>query len=101
MVSSLLCLRTHWRQDIDHSRLVLTAEAQEYVGKGSPEAQLFNAITPSGVPMGELKAEPLLAKTLVASLCRSLPYEANRLKRVVASSRPSCTYRLPLERLVT
>lgn len=46
----------HWHlQDIDHSRIVLTAEAQGYLGKGSPEAQVFAAVPPEGISLAEIK----------------------------------------------
>eukprot|EP00192_Tetraselmis_astigmatica_P004407 CAMPEP_0117651996 /NCGR_PEP_ID=MMETSP0804-20121206/2392_1 /TAXON_ID=1074897 /ORGANISM="Tetraselmis astigmatica, Strain CCMP880" /LENGTH=499 /DNA_ID=CAMNT_0005458015 /DNA_START=57 /DNA_END=1556 /DNA_ORIENTATION=- len=55
-MKSLLSYDMIQAEDINHSRLVLTKEAEDYLGKGSPEVQLFNAITPDGVPMASLKA---------------------------------------------
>ena len=34
---------------------MLTPEAKGYLGVGSPEAQVFNAVPPEGIPMAELK----------------------------------------------
>jgi len=42
-------------QEKSHSRFVLTAEAQGYLGVGSPEAQVFNAVPPEGISMAEIK----------------------------------------------
>lgn len=42
-------------QDVDHSRTVLTAEAQGYLGAGSPEAQVFAAVPPEGISLAEIK----------------------------------------------
>ncbi|KAL4438203.1 hypothetical protein ABPG77_010564 [Micractinium sp. CCAP 211/92] len=44
-------------EDIDHSRIVLTAEAQGYLGKGSPEAQVFAAVPPEGISLAEIKKQ--------------------------------------------
>ena len=44
-----------WFQDIDHTRLDLTDEAKQYVGAGSPEAQVFEAVPEEGLPLPELK----------------------------------------------
>lgn len=42
-------------QDIDHFRYSLTAEAKGYLGVGAPEAQVFNAVPPEGISLGDLK----------------------------------------------
>jgi len=42
-------------QDIPHTRLKLTDEAQGYLDSGSPEAQVFAAVPPEGCPVAELK----------------------------------------------
>ena len=44
-------------QDIQHSRWKVTEEARAYLGVGSPEAQVFNAVGTSGVPMADLKTK--------------------------------------------
>ena len=42
-------------QDIEHFRYTLTAEAQGYLGVGSPEAQVFNAVPPEGITLADIK----------------------------------------------
>lgn len=43
-------------QDIDHFRYNLTEEAKGYLGVGSPEAQVFNAVpAEGGIPMAAIK----------------------------------------------
>lgn len=44
-------------QDIQHSRYILTEEARGYLGVGSPEAQVFNALELGPLTMGALKAK--------------------------------------------
>lgn len=44
-------------EDVDHSRTVLTAEAQGYLGAGSPEAQVFAAVPPEGISLAEIKKQ--------------------------------------------
>ncbi|KXZ54325.1 hypothetical protein GPECTOR_5g409 [Gonium pectorale] len=45
-------------EDIDHFRYALTEESQGYLTAGSPEAQVFNAVTPGeGITLAELKAK--------------------------------------------
>lgn len=34
---------------------MLTAEAQGYLGAGSPEAQVFAAVPPEGISLAEIK----------------------------------------------
>mmetsp|Transcript_22835 Transcript_22835/g.40650 ORF Transcript_22835/g.40650 Transcript_22835/m.40650 type:complete len:497 (-) Transcript_22835:180-1670(-) len=55
-IKSLLAHEMILSEDIDHSALRLTAEAEQYVGKGSPEAQVFNALGTEGMPMVTLKS---------------------------------------------
>ena len=42
-------------QDIAHSRLKLTSEAEGYLQSGSPEAQVFAAVPADGCPVTQLK----------------------------------------------
>lgn len=42
-------------QDIEHFRYTLTAEAHGYLGVGSPEAQVFNAVPPEGITLADVK----------------------------------------------
>ena len=46
-------------QDIEHFRYTLTAEAQGYLGVGSPEAQVFNAVPPEGITLADIKVGKL------------------------------------------
>lgn len=47
------------QQDIDHFQLTLTAEAQGYLGVGSPEAQVFAAVPPEGATLADIKVRAL------------------------------------------
>lgn len=53
------CEQNNWGcvylQDIDHFQWVLTDEAKGYLEKGSPEAQVFNAVPADGIAMAALK----------------------------------------------
>lgn len=42
-------------QDIDHFRYKLTVEAEGYLGVGSPEVQVFNAVPADGITLADLK----------------------------------------------
>lgn len=52
IISLLLCIS---QQDIAHSRWNLTDEARGYLGVGTPEAQVFNAVGSAGISMAALK----------------------------------------------
>ena len=54
------CMKPHLLlllQDISHSRYVLTAEAQQYLEQGSPEAQVYAAVPPAGISLAELQKQ--------------------------------------------
>lgn len=57
LLKSLLSADMITTQDIDHSRWTLTAEAQGYLGVGSPEAQVFNTVPPEGITLADLKKQ--------------------------------------------
>lgn len=56
-IKSLLAAEMIVTTDIDHFRYALTEEAEGYLQAGSPEAQVFHAVPPSGLTLAELKAK--------------------------------------------
>lgn len=44
-------------QERSHSRWVLTAEAGQYLERGSPEGQVHAAVPPGGIPLSDLKKQ--------------------------------------------
>ena len=52
-----LLILHHYLQDIQHQQYVLTDEARSYLGVGSPEAQVFNAVGADGISLADLKSK--------------------------------------------
>lgn len=57
VLKSLLAYEMIATEDIDHFKYNLTPEAKGYLGVGSPEVQVFNAVTPEGVPLADIKKQ--------------------------------------------
>lgn len=57
LLKSLLSADLITTEDIEHSRFSLTAEARGYLGKGSPEAQVFNAVPAEGISLADIKTQ--------------------------------------------
>jgi phenylalanyl-tRNA synthetase alpha chain len=56
IIKSLMSSELILAEDIDHSKFVLTAEAQGYLDNGSPEMQVFAAVPAEGIGLAQLKA---------------------------------------------
>ena len=83
-------------QDIDHFRYKLTAEAEGYLGVGSPEVQVFNAVPADGITLADLKVGGF-GPVLVMPGCAGMLHR-NAVRCGALHCMPACLLAVPATR---